>query len=86
MVILPVLYTGIHFKITPRLKVLFEADGIYLTRDQGVAAGLFAGYKLDKHWELLGGYQFYKQNIYTVELGNEVEYDLFQLAIGYSWR
>jgi hypothetical protein len=53
--------------------VLFEADGIYLTRDQGVAAGFFASYSLDKHWELLGGYQFYKQNIYTVELGNEVE-------------
>ncbi|MCK4558451.1 MAG: hypothetical protein KAV45_01620 [Calditrichia bacterium] len=50
-----------------------------------MAAGFFASYSLDKHWELLGGYQFYKQNIYTVELGNEVEYDLFQLAIGYSW-
>ena len=84
-VLLPLLSAMVSYKITPKLSVGIEAEGIYLSEDSALETGVFLNYRVSDRWDFTAGYKYYARDIDTSELNNHVVYNIPYLGVAFSW-
>jgi hypothetical protein len=84
-VILPFLSTIVSYQINKKLSVGIEAEGIYLSEDSALNAGVFLNYRISDRWDFTAGYSYYVRNIDTSEINNHVVYNIPYLGVAFSW-
>ena len=84
-VLLPFASTIVSYQINPKFSMGIEAEGIYLSEDSALNAGVFLNYRISDRWDFTAGYTYFVRNIDTSDIQNDVVYHIPYLGVAYSW-
>ena len=76
--LLPFLHVNGGYELSDTITLLAGGDGLYLSDDWMVDAGVLLQWQVHPRWELAGGYRIYRRQIATSKLFNRVEYHATQ--------
>lgn len=82
---LPLLTANLGYRITPKLSIQLDVDGIWLGDNSLLDAGIYFSYKPSPRWEWHLGYRYYEQKISESELENKFSYQMPIMAVSYLW-
>lgn len=84
-VLLPILHGSVSYNFTPQWSAGTEAEGLYLDKDFLLDFLVSVNYRINDHWDITAGYNYYNRKVDTSHLTNKVIYNVPYLAVAYSW-
>jgi len=83
--VLPIAHVHVSFKITPKLKLILEGDGMALGDDQTVDGGLILRYQIDRQWDVSLGYRVWGRRTSDAKVTNDMFMHRGVVGLGYAW-
>lgn len=83
--VLPVAHAHVSFKITPKLKIILEGDGMALGSDQTVDGALLFRYQIDRQWDVSLGYRVWQRRTSDATVTNDMWMHRGVIGLGYAW-
>jgi hypothetical protein len=83
--LLPLLHGSISYNFTPQWSAGAQSEGIHLEDDFLLDFLVYVNYRINDHWDVTAGYNYYYRQIDTSDLKNKVVYHIPYLALSYSW-
>lgn len=82
---LPLITANLGYRITPKVSVQADVEGIWLGDDSLLDAGVYLSYSPTPRWLWHLGVRYYQQNLSEPELENKFAYTMPILALSYLW-
>jgi outer membrane scaffolding protein for murein synthesis (MipA/OmpV family) len=76
---------SVSYNFTPQWSAGVTTEGIYLDQDYLLDALISVNYRINDHWDITAGYNYYNRQVDTSELKNTVIYNVPYFAVAYSW-
>lgn len=83
--VLPIAHAHVSFKITPKLKVILEGDGMALGSDHTVDGALIFRYQIDRQWDVSLGYRVWARRTSDTTITNKLWMHRGVIGLGYAW-
>ncbi|MHC4972424.1 MAG: phosphatase PAP2 family protein [Planctomycetota bacterium] len=83
--VLPIAHAHVSFKITPKLKVILEGDGMAFGSDHTIDGALLLRYQIDKQWDVSLGYRIWARRTSDAKVTNDMWMHRGVIGLGYAW-
>ena len=82
---LPIAHAHVSFRITPRLRIILEGDGMALGSDQTVDGALLLRYHINPKWDVTLGYRVWTRRTSDATVTNDMFMQRGVVGLGYAW-
>lgn len=85
MTILPYFHGQLGYRITEKLSLFLETDGVYWPENWFIDTGVYLNYRLNRNWDVTLGTQIYGREADASNMSDRLVYRIPYLSIAYTW-